>query len=240
MSWKKYEVLNTWFYHSADCAFDHSLVVSSFFLKPKSFHQLRINSKKIDVSKVNIPDLQKNILLRRQASIHRPYFFLMKQSIVHGLTPLVPQQLKDAKITTLYKNKSDRGDCNNYPGISLLNVTGKVLAKIIFERLQRLADQVYLEPQCGFREQKPTTNKIFSIRQIQVKSREQRVSLHIAFVDFTKAFDLADRESIYTVLLKSGCFPTFFALIRSFHDGIQVTVQVNGQISKPFSIKKRN
>ena len=35
----------------------------------------------------------------------------------------VPQEFKDAKITTLYKQKGDRGDVNNYRGISLLNVT---------------------------------------------------------------------------------------------------------------------
>ena len=32
----------------------------------------------------------------------------------------VPQDMKDANIVTLYKNKGDRGDCNNYRSISLL------------------------------------------------------------------------------------------------------------------------
>lgn len=43
----------------------------------------------------------------------------------------VPQDFKDAKITTLYKNKGGRGDCDNYHGISLLCVTGKALARIL-------------------------------------------------------------------------------------------------------------
>ena len=30
----------------------------------------------------------------------------------------VPQDMRDASIVTLYKNKGDRGDCNNYRGIS--------------------------------------------------------------------------------------------------------------------------
>ena len=39
--------------------------------------------------------------------------------------------MRDAKIITLYKNKGERSDCNNYRGISLLSVTGKVFAKVI-------------------------------------------------------------------------------------------------------------
>ena len=50
----------------------------------------------------------------------------------------VPQDMRDAKIVTLYKNKGDRSDCNNYRGISLLSVVGKVFARVILVRLQEL------------------------------------------------------------------------------------------------------
>ena len=46
----------------------------------------------------------------------------------------VPQQWKDATIKVLYK-KSDRSNCNNYRGISLLSHAGKVLLKIVANRL---------------------------------------------------------------------------------------------------------
>jgi len=48
----------------------------------------------------------------------------------------VPQDMRDAKIVTLYKNKSERSDCNNYIGISLLSIVGKVFARVILTRLQ--------------------------------------------------------------------------------------------------------
>jgi hypothetical protein len=57
----------------------------------------------------------------------------------------VPQDMRDATIVTLYKNKGDRSDCNNYSGISLLSIVGKVYARIILNRLQLLADRVYPE-----------------------------------------------------------------------------------------------
>ena len=52
------------------------------------------------------------------------------------------QDMRDAKIITLFKNKGERSDCNNYRGIFLLSVTGKVFAKVILIRLQKLAERV--------------------------------------------------------------------------------------------------
>ena len=58
--------------------------------------------------------------------------------------------MKDANIVTLYKNKGNTGDCNNYCGISLLSVVGKPLAHVVLKRIQVLVDRIYPESQCGF------------------------------------------------------------------------------------------
>ena len=50
----------------------------------------------------------------------------------------VPQDMRDCNIITLCKNKGDRGDCNNYRGISLLSIVGKVFARVVLNRLQKL------------------------------------------------------------------------------------------------------
>ncbi|XP_037774545.1 uncharacterized protein LOC119571204 [Penaeus monodon] len=51
----------------------------------------------------------------------------------------VPQDMRDTKIITLYKNKGDRCDCNNYRGISLLSIVGKPYARVMLVHLQKLA-----------------------------------------------------------------------------------------------------
>ena len=51
--------------------------------------------------------------------------------------------MRDSKIITIYKNKGERNDCNNYRGISLLSIVGKVFARVILIRLQKLAERIY-------------------------------------------------------------------------------------------------
>ena len=148
----------------------------------------------------------------------------------------IPQDMRDANIVTLYKNKGDRSDCNNYRGISLLSIVGKVFARVVLCRLQALASRVYPESQCGFRAGRSTVDMIFSLRQLQEKCQEQRMPLYIAFIDLTKAFDLVSRSGIFSLLRKIGCPPHLLAVIRSFHEDMRSTVCYNGATSEAFPV----
>ena len=150
----------------------------------------------------------------------------------------VPQDMHDANIITLYKNKGDRSDCHNYRGISLLSVIGKAFARIVLNRLQMLAEWVYPEAQCTLRAGRSTIDMIFSLRQLQEKCHEQRKPLNIAFIDLTKAFDLVSKKGLFTHLQRIGCpSPKLLRMITSFHEDMQGTVQYDGSTSYPFSIK---
>jgi len=112
--------------------------------------------------------------------------------------------MKDAKIVTLYKNKGDRSDCNNYRGISLLSIVGKVYTAVVLVCLQELAERVFPKSQCGFCAERSTVDMIFPLRQLPEKCREQQKPLYIALVDLTKAFDLVTRDGLFNILLKIG------------------------------------
>ena len=47
----------------------------------------------------------------------------------------IPQEFKDDSITHIYKRKGNRQACDNHRGISLLSITGKILARILLNRL---------------------------------------------------------------------------------------------------------
>ena len=148
----------------------------------------------------------------------------------------VPQDMRDAKIITLYKNKGERSDCNNYRGISLLSIIGKVYAWVLLICLQRLAEHIYPESQCGFQTERSMVDMVFSLHQLQEKCREQQMPLYIAFIDLTKAFDLVSRDGLFKALHKIGCPPRLHSLIESFHSNMKGTVQFNGNLSEPFDM----
>ena len=148
----------------------------------------------------------------------------------------IPQDMRDASIVTLYKNKGDRSDCNNYRGISLLSIVGKVFARVALGRLQSLASRVYPESQCGFRASRSTVDMIFSLRQLQEKCHEQQQPLFLTFVDLTKAFDLVSCGGLFQILQKIGCPPKLLTLITAFHKDMQSTVCFDGATSDAFPV----
>ena len=116
----------------------------------------------------------------------------------------VPQEMRDVKIITLYKNKGERSDFNSYRGIFFLCIVGKIFARIILIRLQQFAERVYPESQCEFCSGCSKVDMIFSVRQMQEKCREQNMPLYISFIDPTKAFDIVSRDDLFKILTKIG------------------------------------
>ncbi|BHF69140.1 hypothetical protein SprV_0301218200 [Sparganum proliferum] len=109
----------------------------------------------------------------------------------------VPQDFKDEIIVQLCKRQGNRQLCDNHHGISLLNIAGKIFARILPNRPNNHLEQGLLpESQCGFRRHRGTTDIIFAARQLQEKCQEMRTHLYSTFVDLTKALDTVNREGL--------------------------------------------
>ena len=149
----------------------------------------------------------------------------------------IPQELKDASIVHLYKRKGNRRSCDNHRGISLLSIAGKILARILLNRLTHHLEDGHLpESQCGFRKDRGTVDMIFAARQLQEKCQEQNRDLYTTFVDLTKAFDTVSREGLWKIMAKFGCPSKFINMVRQLHDGMQARVLNDGESSDAFPV----
>ena len=150
----------------------------------------------------------------------------------------VVQAFRDANIIHLYKNKGDRLCCDNHRGISLLSIAGKILARLIINRLTKHIETIGLIPesQCGFRAGRGTADMSFAVRQLQEKCKLQNQDLYLLFIDLTKAFDTVNREGLWCILEKAGCPTHFVGIIRSFHDNMKASVREGSDKSPPFGV----
>lgn len=115
------------------------------------------------------------ITLALMASLQRQGGYLCIRAIFYFIADVwkceaVPQQWRAANIVTIFKGKGEKSICGNRRGISLLSVTGKVLAKVMLTRLIcSITEHLLPKFQCGFRKNHSRVDMIFTARQLQEK-----------------------------------------------------------------------
>ena len=150
------------------------------------------------------------------------------------------QQWKDAIIMVLHK-KTDRTECGNYRGISLIAHAGKILLTIIARRLSEYCERVGILPeeQSGFRSNGSTTDMMFVIRRLQELARKKRIPLYVCFIDLTKAYGSVDPSFLWTVLARFDVPHSMISVIRQFHDGMRACVRLDDRVcSRWFAVKQ--
>ena len=104
-------------------------------------------------------------------------------------------RMEKSNHSTLHK-KGSKLDCQNYQGISLLSVPGKVYAKVLYERVKRIISGRIMELQGGFREGRSCIDQIFTLKQLMEKMIEKNEKMYVAFVDLEKAYDTVSRKKL--------------------------------------------
>lgn len=150
---------------------------------------------------------------------------------------IMPSKWNDAIIYPLHK-KGDTTRCDNYRGITLLDQVYKIMASAIKNRLSEVVNKEVGEYQCGFREHKSTTDQVFALKQIMNNSIEQRLPLHMCFIDFKQAYDSVIRAKMYEALEELGVPKKLIRLVRMTLKQTNYKVTSNACVSEKFSVNK--
>jgi hypothetical protein len=141
-----------------------------------------------------------------------------------------PEKWCQAIICPLYKGKGSIHAVNNYRGISLINVIGKILMKVMNARLVNWAESQNLlrDEQIGYRKGYCTADHLFSLQATAQKYlSRKRGRLYILYVDFSKAFDCIQHDILWFILLKSGCHGNFMNIIRDMYSKLSSCVKTS-------------
>eukprot|EP00795_Rhopilema_esculentum_P016084 gene16084-7436_t len=162
----------------------------------------------------------------------------------------VPQEWKKGAIVKLPK-KGSLNDCNNWRGITLLSIPGKVFCIVMLNRLKRAVDKLLREEQPVFCDGRSCIDQILTLRNIIKQSIEHQRQLLLNFVDFItsfhhkvtnsvdfkKAFDSVHRESLWKIAASYGIPPRFINIFKNLYDGSTCCVKTESGTTDFFSIE---
>ena len=124
----------------------------------------------------------------------------------------------------IWEGKGDVRECNSYRGVTLLSVPGKVLARILLNRIrQHLLDHQRPE-QSRFTPLKSTVDRNLALRVLIERRREFQRWSYAAYVGLRKAFDWMDRDVLWRILALRGIRPKLGQLISGLYSGTKCCV----------------
>ena len=150
---------------------------------------------------------------------------------------LFPEEWCRSVIIPLFK-KGDINNPENYRGISLLSIVSKVFTSILNRRLYSWAENEHkiCEEQAGFRKQYSTIDHIYTLVSMIRKCLygHRKSKLYVVFVDYLKAFDLVDRESLWLVLQKVKTSTKMIRMMQGIYKSVQSCVRWGHEMSDFF------
>lgn len=146
----------------------------------------------------------------------------------------VPEEWSRGIIIPIYKRKGDKMDCNNYRGITLLSIPGKVLSKVIQRRISAYVEEVLGEEQAGFRPGRSTIDQLFTIRQILEKYIETNNTCYINFIDYKQAFDSVWHVGLWQAMRNFGIEEKLINLIQTVYKKAENAVRVEHDLTEWF------
>ena len=163
-----------------------------------------------------------------------PYLYSLFNKILN--LGYFPESWSEGFIVPLHK-KGKLDDVNNFRGITLLSIVGKLFSRILNNRLTEWAEEyyVYIEAQAGFRECMGTTDNLFVLHGLISHALNKNEKLFCAFVDFTKAFDYVVRDILWYKLIKLGVRGKILNVVMSMYNHIKSRVKVDCNISVGFN-----
>ena len=147
-----------------------------------------------------------------------------------------PDMWSTAVIVPIHK-KGNRDITDNYRGVSLLSIVGKIYTSILNSRLYSWLEdnEKITESQAGFRQGYSATDHIFTLYSVTQKYLSRTgVKLYVAFVDLKKAFDSVKHKTLLAALHSTGVSNTFTNAIKAMYTRMASCVRANGELSEFF------
>ena len=148
-----------------------------------------------------------------------------------------PQDWKRSVFIPIPK-KGNAKKRSNYCTIALISHVSKVKFKILQARLQQYVNHEHPDFQAGFRKCRGTRDQIDNISWIIKKAREFQKNIYFCFIDYAKAFDYVDHNTLWKILKEIGIPEHLICLLRKLYADQEATVRTGHGTTDWFKLEK--
>ena len=191
---------------------------------------------KIDISKSAGPDLiHSRVIHELRAKVAYPLCQIFQKSLDEGKLPTI---WKQAHIKPIHK-KGKKSHFSNYRPVSLTSVCGKILERIIRDRIVAHLESHKLinQNQHGFRTGRSCVTQLLEIMEIWTDLLDKGISFDCVYLDFSKAFDKVPHERLLNKIQAYGIRGKLHRWIRDFLNNRQQIVKINNESSTTLHVK---
>ena len=155
----------------------------------------------------------------------------------------LPTIWRTSSIMPQLKEGKDPKLTESYRPISLTSCMGKILEKIVADRLISILESRNLlsNNQAGFRSNRCTTDQVLKLVQDasdQIHAGKETYRTITAFFDYEKAYDKVWRDGLLSKMIDLKVPRRYTTYVRHFLSGRNTVVEVNNVQSKSFILKE--
>ena len=149
-----------------------------------------------------------------------------------------PTKFKTGLIKMIPKADTDSKDPKNYRPISLLEVPGKILEKIVNKRLREFLEtnNIISDKQHGFRKARGTDTALTNIHEAIANQIARKSQCYVILRDVSKAFDKVWHDGLrYKISLLNLPLP-FTRFINNFFNNRRAKIKIGNYTGPSFSL----
>ena len=166
------------------------------------------------------------VVLADGKQVWRHVYDLSEGSILHDVwcmfssafqAGMLPASWGACFVSAIFK-KGDPSVLDNYRGIAVGSVIGKLFSLVLHSRLDAWAEACgkRADGQAGFRDGKCTNNHVFVLKHLVDRCRGSE-RLYACFIDFRKAYDLVRRDLLLQCVADMGVRDNFLSCLASMY-----------------------
>ena len=139
----------------------------------------------------------------------------------------IPDFIRNADVTTIYKGKGDKFNLENDRGIFLVSTFRSIMMKLIYIDKYSIIDEHMSDSQVGGRKGKNVRNHVWVVNGIisEVLSSKKKPPVDIQIFDYKQCFDSLWMEECLSDLYKSGVRDDKLALLYNINKHVKIAVK---------------